>query len=202
MTEEDGFVGEGRRKGDLKPWTLIGGDEAWVSLWWHSLPDICLALNNTPDRAREWWPPGRLTLQPVPRWVTSGHFLSLSVFPLIFPCLSLSVSGLSIHIHLSDGSLWGAYSWHAGVFISTSNPFRVGLSDHSCYWQATQASATQQPSAHDSMSLQKRSKERPQFRERRLTSYLLYGHVICLYILQFDALVQYMYSNLQDKSTC
>lgn len=33
MTEEDGFVGEGRRKGDLKPWTLIGGDEAWVSLW-------------------------------------------------------------------------------------------------------------------------------------------------------------------------
>lgn len=26
--EEDGFVGEGRRKGDLKPRTLIGGDEA------------------------------------------------------------------------------------------------------------------------------------------------------------------------------
>lgn len=75
--EEDGFVGEGRRKGDLKPWTLIGGDEAWMSLWWHSAPDICLALNNTLDRAGEWWPPGRLTLQPVPRWATSGHFLSL-----------------------------------------------------------------------------------------------------------------------------
>lgn len=26
--EEDGFVGEGRRKGDLKRRTLIGGDEA------------------------------------------------------------------------------------------------------------------------------------------------------------------------------
>lgn len=26
--EEDGFVGEGRRKGDLKARTLIGGDEA------------------------------------------------------------------------------------------------------------------------------------------------------------------------------
>lgn len=32
--EEDGFVSEGRRKGDLKSWTLIGGDErqAWVVL--------------------------------------------------------------------------------------------------------------------------------------------------------------------------
>lgn len=74
--EEDGFVGEGRRKGDLKPWTLIGGDEAWMSLRWHSAPDICLALNNTLDRVWEWWPPGRLTLQPVPRWATLGHSLS------------------------------------------------------------------------------------------------------------------------------
>lgn len=47
-----------------------------VSLRWHSPPDICLPLNNTPDRAAEWWPPGRLTLQPVPRWVTSQRFLS------------------------------------------------------------------------------------------------------------------------------
>lgn len=30
--EEDRFVDEGRRKGDLKSWTLIGGEEAWVSL--------------------------------------------------------------------------------------------------------------------------------------------------------------------------
>lgn len=74
--EEDGFVGKGSRKGDLKPWTLIGGDEAWMSLRWHSAPDICLALNNTLDRAWEWWPPGRLTLQPVPRWATLGHSLS------------------------------------------------------------------------------------------------------------------------------
>lgn len=47
-----------------------------VSLRWHSPPDICLPLNNTPDRAAEWWPPGRLTLQSVPRWVTSQRFLS------------------------------------------------------------------------------------------------------------------------------
>lgn len=30
--EEDGYVSEGRRKGDLKPGTLIGGDEAGMSL--------------------------------------------------------------------------------------------------------------------------------------------------------------------------
>lgn len=76
--------------------------------------------------------------------------LPLSPSPFISPCLSLSVSGLSIHIHLSDGSFWGAYSWHAGVFISTSNPFRVGLSDQSCHWQAAQASAPQQLSIHSS----------------------------------------------------
>ena len=70
--------------------------------------------------------------------------------PFISPRLSLSVSGLSIRIHLSDGFFWGAYSWHAGVFISTSNPFRVGLGDQSCHWQAAQASAPQQPSIHSS----------------------------------------------------
>lgn len=132
-----------------------------MSLWWHSAPDICLALNNTLDRAGEWWPPGRLTLQPVPRWATSGQFLPRSLpLSLCLPLhLSFSVSFLSIHIHLSDGSFWGAYSWHAGVFISTSNPFRVGLGDQSCHWQAAQASAPQQPSIHSSSWLYVITKE-------------------------------------------
>lgn len=84
--------------------------------------------------------------------------LSLSS-PFISRRLPLSVSGLSIRIHLSDGSFWGAYSWHAGVFISTSNPFRVGLGDQSCHWQAAQASAPQQPSIHSSSWLYVITKE-------------------------------------------
>lgn len=111
-------------------------------------------------------------------------FLSLSVFPFIFPCLSLSVSGLSIHIHLSDGSFWGAYSWHAGVFISTSNPFRVGLCDQSCHWQAAQASTPQQPSVLSSSWLYViTEEEQREASEYRLSQFLRYGKTCYILII-------------------
>lgn len=159
----------GTRKMDLLVWEgerVIWNPGHWLvemrllmSLWWHSVPDICLALNNSPDTAGEWWPAGRLTLQPVPRWATSGHFL-LPWLPLFSPHLSFPVSGLSIRIHMSDGCFSEAYSWHAGVFISTSNPFRVGCGAQSCHWQATQASAPPSIPPHDLVSLQRSSRER------------------------------------------
>ena len=132
--------------------------------------------------------------------------LPLRLPPFISPCLSLSVSGLSIRIHLSDGSFWGAYSWHAGVFISTSNPFRVGLGDQSCHWQAARASAPQQPSILSSSWLYVITKEEP--REAPVQSknlgWLHFSgiarQVLYLHVPRFDALAQLRYSNLTEIS--
>lgn len=125
--------------------------------------------------------------------------LSLSVFPFIFPCHSLSVSDLSIHIHLSDGSFRGAYSWHAGVFISTSNPFRFGLSDQSCCWEAAQASAPQQHSVLSSPCLYviaKEKKSQPPVRNKIKLNYMAKASLPVQVINIFNAKSVQMWNNL------
>lgn len=163
--EEDGFVGVVRRKGDLKSWTLIGGDEALASLWWHSVPDICLTLNNTLDRTLEWWPPGRLTLQPVPRWVTSGHFL-----PLCLPLhLSMSLSFCLGPVNTHPLVWWVLPKLTADMLVSLFPPAILlelaSVISHAADKQLRPQHLSNPPFAtpHDSVSLQRKSGEKALF---------------------------------------